>query len=158
RSVRGAEAGKTADYPIARAGGASDQLQRRPRRRILGEEDRVFEVAYETTFCATHVLTRGGQPIDPPHGSDWRVAPAAAGDVLSDLGVVGEFERVRKAVGEVPRRSHKGDITSPADFGGQSPCAEAVARYFFREVRKGLGAEGRQLKRVRVWEAPGCSA
>jgi hypothetical protein len=33
-----------------------------------------------------------------------------------------------------------------------------VARYFFREVRRALGAEGEQLVRVRVWEAPGCSA
>jgi hypothetical protein len=33
-----------------------------------------------------------------------------------------------------------------------------VARYFFLEVRQGLGAEGKQLRRVRVWEAPGCSA
>jgi hypothetical protein len=33
-----------------------------------------------------------------------------------------------------------------------------VARYFFDEVRAGLGEEGRHLRRVRVWEAPGCSA
>jgi hypothetical protein len=33
-----------------------------------------------------------------------------------------------------------------------------VARHFFEEVKKGLGPEGRLLRRVRVWEAPGCSA
>jgi len=32
------------------------------------------------------------------------------------------------------------------------------ARYFFREVRRALGPEGQRLVRVRVWEAPGCSA
>ena len=35
---------------------------------------------------------------------------------------------------------------------------QAVARYFFQEVRKGMGVEGKHLRRVRVWEAPGCSA
>ena len=35
---------------------------------------------------------------------------------------------------------------------------EVVARYFFREVRQALGERGGQLARVRVWEAPGCSA
>ena len=35
---------------------------------------------------------------------------------------------------------------------------EVVARYFFREVKARLGAEGGLLRRVRVWEAPGCSA
>ena len=39
-----------------------------------------------------------------------------------------------------------------------SLSAEVVARYFFDEVRKGLGAEGGRLRRVRVWEAPGCTA
>jgi hypothetical protein len=43
-------------------------------------------------------------------------------------------------------------------FAGKSTSAEEVARYFFAEVRKGLGGEGRLLRRVRVWEAPGCSA
>ena len=37
----------------------------------------MFEVAYETTFCATHVLHRDGQPIEPQHGHDWRVEVVA---------------------------------------------------------------------------------
>jgi hypothetical protein len=61
-------------------------------------------------------------------------------------------------VAGVCARFHYGDITSHPDFAGQSPSAEAVARYFFHEVRKALGPEGRSLVRVRVHEAPGCSA
>jgi 6-pyruvoyl-tetrahydropterin synthase len=118
----------------------------------------VFEVAYETTFCATHVLTRGGTPIEPQHGHDWRVEAVAVGESLDDVGIVVDFEHLKKAVAEVASRFHYGDITSHPDFRGQSPSAEAVARYFFREVRKGMGAEGRHLRRVRIWEAPGCSA
>jgi 6-pyruvoyl-tetrahydropterin synthase len=118
----------------------------------------LFEVAYETTFCATHVLTEGGRPLEPLHGHDWRVEAVAAGESLDATGVVVDFERLKKAVGEVASRFHYGDVTSHPDFAGQSPSAEAVARYFFREVRKGMGAEGKLLRRVRVWEAPGCSA
>ena len=118
----------------------------------------MFEVAYETTFCATHVLTREGRPLEPLHGHDWRVEAVAAGESLDATGVVVDFERLKKAVGEVASRFHYGDITSHPDFTGQSPSAEAVARYFFREVRKGMGTEGSLLRRVRVWEAPGCSA
>jgi 6-pyruvoyltetrahydropterin/6-carboxytetrahydropterin synthase len=117
-----------------------------------------FEVAYETTFCATHRLTREGQPIEPNHGHDWRVEAVAAGRDLDGLGVVIDFEHLKKAVGEVAGRFHYGDLNSHPDLAGTSPSAEVVARYFFDEVRKGLGAEGRQLRRVRVWEAPGCSA
>jgi 6-pyruvoyltetrahydropterin/6-carboxytetrahydropterin synthase len=118
----------------------------------------LFEVAYETTFCATHVLHEGGRPIEPQHGHDWRVEVVAAGETLDRLGVVVDFERLKEAVAGICRRFHYGDITSHPDFAGQSPSAEAVARYFFREVRRTLGAEGDRLVRVRVWEAPGCSA
>jgi hypothetical protein len=58
----------------------------------------------------------------------------------------------------VAARFHYKDVNEHPAFAGQSPSAEAVARYFFVEVRKGLGDEGRRLRRVRVWEAPGCSA
>jgi 6-pyruvoyltetrahydropterin/6-carboxytetrahydropterin synthase len=118
----------------------------------------VFEVAYETTFCATHVLHEGGKPIEPQHGHDWRVEVVAEGETLDRLGVVVDFEHLKEAVGEICRRLHYADITSHPDFAGQSPSAEAVARTFFHEVRRAMGEEGRRLVRVRVWEAPGCSA
>ena len=47
---------------------------------------------------------------------------------------------------------------SHPDFASLSPSAEVMARYFFQEVKRGMGEDGRFLKRVRVWEAPGCSA
>jgi 6-pyruvoyltetrahydropterin/6-carboxytetrahydropterin synthase len=118
----------------------------------------VFEVAYETTFCATHVLHDAGKPIEPQHGHDWRVEVVATGESLDRLGVVVDFEHLKRAVLEICRRFHYGDITSHPDFAGQSPSAEAVARYFFHEVSRALGPEGARLRRVRVWEAPGCSA
>ena len=120
--------------------------------------DGMFEVAYETTFCATHVLHDDGNPIEPQHGHDWRVEVVAAGEALDRLGVVVDFEHLKKAVGEICGRFHYGDITSHPGFADQSPSAEAVARYFFDEVKTAMGAEGRHLRRVRVWEAPGCSA
>ncbi len=118
----------------------------------------MFEVAYQTTFCATHVLTKDGKPIEPLHGHDFRVEVVAAGESLDAIGVVVDFEHLKKAVGEVAARLHYKDINSHPAFAGRSPSAEAVARHFFEEVRKEMGAEGRHLRRARVWEAPGCSA
>jgi 6-pyruvoyltetrahydropterin/6-carboxytetrahydropterin synthase len=118
----------------------------------------VFEVAYETTFCATHRLTDNGRPIEPLHGHDWRVEVVAGGDGLDHLGVVLDFERLKDVVGDVARRFHYKDVNEHPAFRDQSASAEAMARYFFQEVREGLGVEGGLLRRVRVWEAPGCSA
>ena len=125
---------------------------------ILSRRLALFEVTYETTFCATHVLHEGGRPVEPQHGHDWRVEVVAAGESLDRLGVVVDFEHLKEAVHEICRRFHYADITSHPHFAGQSPSAEAVARYFFQEVRKAMGEEGELLVRVRVWEAPGCSA
>jgi 6-pyruvoyltetrahydropterin/6-carboxytetrahydropterin synthase len=118
----------------------------------------VFEVSYQTTFCATHRLTDNGRPIEPQHGHDWRVEAVAAGEALDRIGVVLDFERLKETLGEVAARFHYKDMNEHPAFAGQSVSAEAVARYFYQEVRKGLGEEGRLLRRVRVWEAPGCSA
>jgi 6-pyruvoyltetrahydropterin/6-carboxytetrahydropterin synthase len=118
----------------------------------------MFEIAYETTFCATHRLTDEGRPIEPVHGHDWRVEAVAAGETLDRIGVVLDFEHLKKVLAEVASRFHYRDVNENPAFAGQSPSAEAVARYFFFEVRKGLADEGRYLRRVRVWEAPGCSA
>jgi 6-pyruvoyltetrahydropterin/6-carboxytetrahydropterin synthase len=118
----------------------------------------MFEVAYETTFCSTHRLSRDGEPLEPVHGHDWRVEAVASGPALDGIGVVIDFEHLKKAVGEVAARFHYADMNAHPDFAGKSPSAEEVARYFFEEVRKGLGTDGRLLRRVRVWEAPGCSA
>jgi 6-pyruvoyltetrahydropterin/6-carboxytetrahydropterin synthase len=118
----------------------------------------LFEVAYETTFCATHRLTDQGGPLEPLHGHDWRVEAVAIGEALDRIGVVLDFEQLKEVVGEVASRFHYKDLNASPAFAGQSPSAEAVARYFFDEIRKGLGEQGRHLSRVRVWEAPGCSA
>jgi 6-pyruvoyltetrahydropterin/6-carboxytetrahydropterin synthase len=118
----------------------------------------VFEVSYQTTFCATHRLRDSGRPIEPQHGHDWRVEAVAAGEKLDGIGVVIDFERLKHTLGEVASRFHYKDMNEHPAFAGQSTSAEVVARYFFQEVRKGLGEEGRLLRRVQVWEAPGCSA
>ena len=100
----------------------------------------MFEAAYETTFCATHRLTRRGEFLEPLHGHDWRVEAVAASDTLDEIGVVIDFEHLKKAVGEVARRFHYADINAHPDLAGQSPSAEVVARYFFDSVRALLGA------------------
>jgi 6-pyruvoyltetrahydropterin/6-carboxytetrahydropterin synthase len=118
----------------------------------------VFEVAYETTFCATHRLTEAGRPIEPLHGHDWKVEVVAAGKALDRVGVVIDFEVLKKVMSEITARFHYKDLNEHPAFRTQSPSAEAVAQYIHAELKRGLGPQGVLVKRVRVWEAPGCSA
>jgi 6-pyruvoyltetrahydropterin/6-carboxytetrahydropterin synthase len=118
----------------------------------------LYEVSYETTFCATHRLLSSGQPCEPLHGHDWRVEVTAATAELDRDGLVVDFEHLKRALSEVTSRFHYGDIGSHPDLAGQSPSAEVMAHYFFIELKKLLGPSAAHLKRVRVFEAPGCSA
>ena len=118
----------------------------------------MFEVSYETTFCSTHRLTDAGKPVEPIHGHDWRVEVVCVGDALDGLGVVIDFEVLKKAMAEIGATFHYKDMNEHPGLAGQSPSAEVVARYIFKTLQRALGAEGRLLRRVRVWEAPGCTA
>src|SRR5206468_454173 len=110
--------GRRVSYWTARGGGGT-----------IGEGGPpVFEVAYETTFCATHVLTDAGRPIEPVHGHDWRVEVVAAGESLDRLGVVVDFEHLKEAVGEVCRRFHYKDLHAhPACASPAVRCAASGA-------------------------------
>jgi 6-pyruvoyltetrahydropterin/6-carboxytetrahydropterin synthase len=118
----------------------------------------MFEVAYETTFCSSHRLTEGGRPIEPLHGHDWRVEVVAAGETLDRVGVVIDFEVLKEALRGITAQFHYKDMNEHPAFREESPSAEAVARYVFRELKRAMGAQGALLRRVRIGEAPGCNA
>ena len=118
----------------------------------------MFEIACERGFCATHYLVKEGHALEPRHGHDWRVEVVAGAERLDDVGLVMDFELLREALEQVASRFHYKDLNEHPDLAELSPSAEVVARYFFSEIRKALGARGGQLLRVRVHEAPGCSA
>jgi 6-pyruvoyl-tetrahydropterin synthase len=123
-----------------------------------GRRKDVFEVSYETTFCALHRLVRDRQPIEPLHGHNWKVEAVAAGDTLDATGLVLDFEALRCAVEEVAATLNYRDVNAHPGFANQSPSTEALARHFFHAIRQRLGVQGKRLCRVRIWEAPGCSA
>ena len=101
---------------------------------------------------------RRGAPSSPTTATtggsrSWRRASA-----LDGLGVVVDFEHLKEATaGGLPplplHRHHE-----PPALRRREPVGGGGRRYFFHEVRKAMGEEGEHLRRVRVWEAPGCSA
>jgi 6-pyruvoyltetrahydropterin/6-carboxytetrahydropterin synthase len=69
-----------------------------------------------------------------------------------------DFEVMKNAVRDITCQFHYKDLNEHAAFLNQSPSAEAVARYIFGELQRLMGENASLLRRVRVWEAPGCSA
>jgi len=118
----------------------------------------VYEVCCETTFNATHRLTQNGQLLEPLHGHDWHVEAVAAGEQLDPAGLLIDFVLLKRALDETASALHHTDLNARSEFASLSPSAEIVARHFFDEIVRRLGASGGTLSRVRVVEAPGCSA
>lgn len=118
----------------------------------------LYEVSCETGFSATHRLVQGGRPLEPLHGHDWRVEAVAAGQELDAAGLLIDFVTLKRVLDETATALHHSDLNARQEFAGASPSAEIVARHFFDEIVRRLGASGRALVRVRVQEAPGCSA
>jgi 6-pyruvoyl-tetrahydropterin synthase len=122
------------------------------------KEASVYEVSCETRFNATHRLVEGARSIEPQHGHDWHVEAVAAGGELDAVGLLIDFVTLKRALDETAAALHHADLNARPEFTGVSPSAEVVARHFFDEIVRRLGASGRALARVRVQEAPGCSA
>ena len=119
----------------------------------------MFEVAYETTFCATHRLTRDGRPLEPIHGHDWRVEAVAAGEYLDAIGIVIDFEHLKEVVGEVAARFHYKDMNEHPAFAGAEPVRRGGGPLLLPgECGKGLGAEGTAAPPRARLGGPGCSA
>jgi 6-pyruvoyltetrahydropterin/6-carboxytetrahydropterin synthase len=96
--------------------------------------------------------------MEPLHGHDWRVEVSVAGQELDASGLLVDFAEVQGALREVAGALHHSDLNSLPAFAGLSPSAEVVARHAFYEVRRRLRRQGSTLRRVRVFEAPGCTA
>jgi 6-pyruvoyltetrahydropterin/6-carboxytetrahydropterin synthase len=124
----------------------------------------VFEVKYETDFCAAHALRDYKGSTEPVHGHNFHVVVTVAGRKLDKAGMLVDFLDLKSAVDGEVAAMHYGFVneTVPAfrtrrGGGGLSPSAENMALVLFKGVAKKL-PRGVKLASVEVFESPGCSA
>ena len=118
----------------------------------------LYEVSVDHAFNARHALRLPDGTWERPHSHLWRVTAAFRADRLDEpMGVVIDFLDVQRALEKVDRELQGTDLNALGAFEGTSPSAERVAEHVARRLADRLGA-GCGLYRVRVTEAPGCSA
>lgn len=118
----------------------------------------MFELNIERHFEAAHQLTDGEQPIEPLHGHTWKVLVTLKGTDLDKHGVAGDFIVARARLDEVLKLVDHKNLNEVPSFIGQSPSAEVVARWIYKEVHQRLNSFPAHLYKVTVWEEAGCSA
>ena len=115
----------------------------------------MYEVAVEISFWAKHQLRLGDETLEPLHEHEWRVRVELEGGKLAPDGLLVDFVKVKKLLGEIADKLRGRDLSEVAGLAERSPSAENVARYFYEQLRGRFKADV-GLAAVRVEEAPGC--
>jgi len=116
-----------------------------------------FEIKVCDEFCAAHQLRMYDGTLEPLHGHNWRVEVEMTSDKLDGIGAVIDFNVVKADLKSVIGRWHDRFLNELPDFAQRNPTAENVALTLFEALSARL-PEAVRMKRVRVWEAVGCSA
>jgi 6-pyruvoyltetrahydropterin/6-carboxytetrahydropterin synthase len=116
-----------------------------------------YEVLLEGGFTARHGIRLPDGRVEPSHAHDWRVTVCFRGSQLDECGLLVDFDAVRADLKQVLARFEQTDLNQCPAMGGLNPTAEQVAKVIFEAMGQRWERDGR-LHRVRVTEAPGCTA
>ncbi len=115
----------------------------------------MYEVVVEISFLATHQLRLGDEGAEPLHEHNWRVRVELEGNELGADGMLVDFVKVKKLLGEIADKLKGRDLSKLPGLISKNPSAENVARYFYEQLGGRFGGDAR-LAGVRVEEAKGC--
>ncbi len=117
----------------------------------------MFEISVTGSFAATHQLRYPDGRREPQHRHVWRVRVTYAAPTLDELGMLVDFELVRRELTRVLAELDGKDLNQAPFLAEPNPTAENVARYLAGQMPAEYPRAVR-LVRVEVQEAEGCAA
>jgi 6-pyruvoyltetrahydropterin/6-carboxytetrahydropterin synthase len=117
----------------------------------------MLTVSVETRFWASHQLTLPGGPKESVHSHNWSVTADVGSKVLSDMGLVMDFRRLKAMLNDIVAEFDNVTLDNIDYFQPINSTAENVAKYIFEKLQLRLPKDVK-LEAVRVTEEPGCSA
>jgi len=117
----------------------------------------MFELNVETRFSAAHRLRDYGGKCERLHGHNWRVVVRLGSEGLNELGMVMDFQEVKKLLEGVICRLDHGYLNEVPPFDELNPTTEHIARHIAGELARGL-RPGVSVRSVTCWESEGCGA
>lgn len=120
----------------------------------------MFEVSVEESFSAGHALRGYRGKCENAHGHNYKVRVTLEGPALGSIGLLYDFKDLKEAIQCAIRKFDHQYLNEIAPFDAVNPSAENLAKYFFEEITRLLGANGSNgnpaapcaVKRVTVWE------
>ncbi len=121
----------------------------------------MYEVIVEQAFSAAHFLKDYPGKCAYVHGHNYRVQITVEGETLDHLGMLVEFEVIKKALAPWIDRFDHGFLNEIPPFDKTNPTAENLAKFFYDEVTKAIRQPGEaaavRISYVRVFETDKCS-
>lgn len=122
----------------------------------------MYEVIVEQPFSAAHYLKDYPGKCANVHGHNYRVQITIEGETLDSLGMLVEFEVIKKALAPWIDKFDHGFLNEVPPFDRLNPTAENLAKFFYDEAEKALRQPGEaaltRISYVRVFETDKCSA
>lgn len=115
----------------------------------------MYELTVEAQFDSAHCLRGYEGACENLHGHTYRVMVFYCGSELDHLGMLVDFKRLKKELGEIISYLDHQHLNDLQEFREQNPTAENLARFVFQEMNKRLGGG---VGKVTVWETPTSAA
>ena len=117
----------------------------------------MFTISVEMSFRASHQLALADGSKEPMHSHKWSVIATVAAEKLDDMGVVMDFQKLRRELGDIIAPFDNRQLGDIDYFQRNSQSAENLARYIYEELGSKL-PQGVRIKAVKVGEEQGCWA
>jgi len=111
----------------------------------------------ETHFWASHQLTLPDGSKEPLHSHNFSVTADVGSDMLSNMGLVMDFRRLKAMLDNIVAEFDNVALNSIDYFGQNNSTAENVAKYIYEKLQPELPKDVK-LEAVSVAEGPGCLA
>ena len=115
----------------------------------------MFILTIEDTFASAHQLRGYRGKCENIHGHNWRVVLSVEGNTLDDIGLLIDFQDLKKTLKEITTYLDHKNLNDIAPFDKENPSAENIAKFIATEAQTKLNnlREGLRVQSVTVWES-----
>ncbi|MBM3244896.1 MAG: 6-carboxytetrahydropterin synthase QueD [Candidatus Omnitrophica bacterium] len=114
----------------------------------------MYNIKVESNFSSAHNLRGYKGKCEELHGHNWKVMVELERDSLDKLGMVFDFQFVKKELYKVLEKLDHKYLNKVSYFKRVNPTSEALAKYIYGLLKRKL----KNIKSVTVWESENCSA
>lgn len=118
---------------------------------------KMYELSIETQFAAAHQLRGYKGQCENMHGHNWRVQVSISSEKLNDIGIVIDFNDLKKITNEVISALDHSYLNEVFPFTEINPSSENIAKWIFESLKKRL-EDSVKVNSITVWESENSSA